>query len=79
LASKSKIPPQIGSATLQIGEVVGDGVELFGFHDDGVRRRQCAIIRDDPVRGLVSVARGAGREKERAPAGARLRVVARRD
>ena len=31
-ASKSKIPPQIGGAMLQIGELVGDLIEVFGFH-----------------------------------------------
>jgi hypothetical protein len=30
--SKSKIPPQIGGAMLQIGELVGDLIEAFGFH-----------------------------------------------
>ena len=30
--SKSKIPPQIGGALPQVGELAGDLVELFGFH-----------------------------------------------
>src|SRR5215468_2555578 len=33
LASKSKIPPQIGSTLLQSGKRPGELVELFGFHD----------------------------------------------
>jgi hypothetical protein len=32
LASKSKIPPQLGGALLQIREQVGEGVDAFGFH-----------------------------------------------
>src|SRR5205085_4150653 len=32
LASKSKIPPQIGSALLQSGKGTGDLVDAFGFH-----------------------------------------------
>jgi len=31
-ASKSKIPPQLIAACFQIGDVVGDGVDAFGFH-----------------------------------------------
>jgi hypothetical protein len=30
--SKSKIPPQIGGAPLQVGELRGDLVDLLGFH-----------------------------------------------
>src|SRR5262249_18718114 len=32
-ASKSKIPPEVGSALLQSGERPGELVELFGFHE----------------------------------------------
>jgi len=32
LVSKSKIPPQVGSALLQTGEEVGEDVDSFGFH-----------------------------------------------
>jgi hypothetical protein len=32
LVSKSKIPPQLGGALLQILELFGDGVDAFGFH-----------------------------------------------
>jgi len=31
--SKSKIPPQLDRAGGQVGEIVGDGVDLIGFHD----------------------------------------------
>jgi hypothetical protein len=31
-ASKSKIPPELIAAGFQVGDVVGDGVEAFGFH-----------------------------------------------
>jgi hypothetical protein len=31
-ASKSKIPPELIAAGFEIGDVVGDGVEAFGFH-----------------------------------------------
>jgi hypothetical protein len=30
--SKSKIPPQLIAATLEVGDVVGDGVDAFCFH-----------------------------------------------
>jgi hypothetical protein len=40
LASKSKIPPQIGLALLQVGETVGDGVEAFGFHGGFFRAKR---------------------------------------
>src|SRR5574340_1538723 len=33
LVSKSKIPPQFRAAQTQVLQLVGDGVELFGFHD----------------------------------------------
>jgi hypothetical protein len=32
LASKSKIPPQVGSALLQTGEEIGENIDSFGFH-----------------------------------------------
>jgi hypothetical protein len=32
LASKSKIPPQLSGAALDVGEPPGDGVDLFRFH-----------------------------------------------
>jgi hypothetical protein len=32
-ASKSKIPPQLGRAGLQVGERGGELVEAFGFHE----------------------------------------------
>jgi hypothetical protein len=38
LASKSKIPPQFGAAPGEIGELIGDGVEAFGFHDGGLAK-----------------------------------------
>src|SRR4029079_12255583 len=34
LVSKSKIPPQLGGALLQILELFGDGVDAFGFHGE---------------------------------------------
>jgi hypothetical protein len=34
-ASKSKIPPELIAAGFEVGDVVGDGVEAFGFH--GIR------------------------------------------
>jgi hypothetical protein len=34
LASKSKIPPKFGLALGDIGELVGEAVDAFGFHDD---------------------------------------------
>ena len=36
LASKSKIPPQIGSALLQTCKEVGELIDAFGFHGTGV-------------------------------------------
>ena len=32
LASKSKIPPQVGSALLQTSQEIGEKVDSFGFH-----------------------------------------------
>jgi hypothetical protein len=34
LASKSKIPPQFGLTAGEIGEVVGETVDAFGFHGE---------------------------------------------
>ena len=34
LVSKSKIPPQVFAADLQVGELGCEGIELFGFHDE---------------------------------------------
>jgi hypothetical protein len=31
--SKSKIPPELIAAGFEVGDVVGDGVEVFCFHD----------------------------------------------
>jgi hypothetical protein len=31
-AAKSKIPPELVAACFEVGDVVGDGVEAFGFH-----------------------------------------------
>jgi hypothetical protein len=36
LASKSKIPPQLGRLRLQPGERRGDLVDSFGFHGGGI-------------------------------------------
>jgi hypothetical protein len=38
--SKSKIPPQVGLALLEVGETVGDGVEAFGFHGELFRAKR---------------------------------------
>ena len=38
--SKSKIPPQLGRAIGKIGELVGDEVELLGFHGNFRRRNK---------------------------------------
>jgi hypothetical protein len=40
LASKSKIPPQVGFARFEVGEAVGDGVEAFGFHGEFFRAKR---------------------------------------
>jgi hypothetical protein len=32
LASNSKIPPQLGQPSLQVGEAGGDLVDALGFH-----------------------------------------------
>jgi hypothetical protein len=31
-AAKSKIPPELIAACFQVGDVVDDGVDAFGFH-----------------------------------------------
>jgi hypothetical protein len=31
-AAKSKIPPELITACFEVGDVMGDGVEAFGFH-----------------------------------------------
>ena len=33
LPSKSKIPPKFAGARAQVLQIVGDEIELFGFHD----------------------------------------------
>ena len=38
--SKSKIPPQLGRAMREVGERVGDDVDLFGFHDHFLKRNR---------------------------------------
>ena len=32
--SKSKIPPKLARAILEIGERIGEGIDVFGFHGD---------------------------------------------
>jgi hypothetical protein len=54
LASKSKIPPQLDRPRLQVGEMVGDGVKAFWFHDGSAKKlnytevmgRAAAAVRD---------------------------------
>jgi hypothetical protein len=33
LPSQSKIPPELLAACFEVGDVVGDGVDAFCFHD----------------------------------------------
>jgi hypothetical protein len=43
LASKSKIPPQLGLALGDVGKEVGDTVDAFGFHDEFLKGQRRII------------------------------------
>jgi len=43
LVSKSKIPPHFPGALAEVDEMVGEGVEFFGFHDR-LSCQNCVII-----------------------------------
>jgi hypothetical protein len=55
LASKSKIPPQIAGAVIEVGELVGDSVQTFGFH--------CVVPSEKNA--ILAAGRGSG-EQQRA-------------
>ena len=44
MASKSKIPPQVFGAGFEAGQIGGESVEVFGFHDDQFRCIKNGII-----------------------------------
>ena len=53
LASKSKIPPQIGSALLQSGKRVGYLIDLLGFHIRSIHSRRCTLYSALPAASRV--------------------------